>query len=361
MKIGIVSRTRCINYGANLQALALQETLKSLGFDAEYIDYNVVVPVKGPKKILSFGYDIVKRFLGYSKREQRTKDFWQHINFSDSVSDKSGLDRISEQYQLLLCGSDQIWNPRYFKTSNGLYLLDFGKENTKRASYASSFGIKKLPEWYSPIVTASLSRFETLSCRENEGINILDSLNLVANRHIDPTFLLTKEDWQKYYDNEPLIKGKYICCYVMPGATELNNYILRIADKMAKKAGEDCKVVVLGEKEYKGWLSNRKYMRTAGPSEFLNVVDHADYILTSSFHGTCFATIFRKQFNSVLDKRNPFNSRIEDLLRNLGLEKRIMYMDANCMSIDESVIDYGEAGNLIQREIESAKKYLSEL
>lgn len=359
IKIGIVSRTKCINYGANLQAIALQEILLRLGYEPEYIDYTVSVQVHGAKKILSFGYNIVKRFLGYATREKRTKRFWSEINFSQTISDKEEFKKICQEYDVLLCGSDQIWNPRYYRVSNGAYLFE-GIENIK-VSYASSFGVKKISGWYSEIVKRSLSAFKRVSCREDEGIHILRSLNINAVRNIDPTLLLTGDDWSTKFPPQKIIEGDYICCYVMPGADTLNKVIYRLAERYVSEIAPLCKIVVLGEKEYKGWFSKRINYRHAGPVEFLNIMKNAVFIFTSSFHGTCFSIIFRKNFHSVIEDNNQFNSRITNLLDTLNLQNRIIHSEKTESDHLFKDCDYRNIDKLLFKEKENSINYLKNI
>ncbi len=358
-RIGVVSRIHGINYGANLQALALQEAIKSIGHECTYINYVVGVPIQGlHRKILSLGYSVVRRFLGYSKRLSNTKLFSKNIKKSPILNNKNDLYKELDKYDVLMSGSDQIWNPRYYGSSHGLYFFEnvFGK---KKISYASSFGVTSIDKHYKDIVHNALSDYTDISCRESTGVKILERLGLRVSRHIDPTFLLTSSQWSRFFDKKPLIKEKYICCYVMSGADTLNNYIIKYAEKILRENPKYTRIVILGEKEYKGIFSKHIYYRTAGPTEFLNIMHNAEHILTSSFHGTCFSIIFNKNFNSVLSASNKFNSRISDLLELFNLQNRIIYSDSelNLSNIDSN-IDFDAVNTKIAQEREAAYLYL---
>ena len=223
--------------------------------------------------------------MGYKKRIKNTRKFTKNIKLTYPIKNKDKLYNELKNFDILLSGSDQIWNPRYYSTSEGLYLFENISEITK-ASYASSFGVISLDSKYQELIKQTLSNYDYLSCRENSGVKILNEIGLNSLRNIDPTFLLTIPQWKRFFTEEPIVRGKYICCYVMPGADKLNRFVIKVAEKILQETPGIERIVILGEKEYKGLFSRHIYYRTAGPSEFLNIIYNAERILTSSFHGT---------------------------------------------------------------------------
>ena len=360
IKIGIVSRIHGINYGANLQAIALQHALEKNNFLVEYINYKVDVPVVGLKLILSLAYKFIRIFLGYNKRKSRTIKFRnKYLSRTKTVKNYQELSEIETSFDILMSGSDQIWNPRYFWTSKGYYLLSFAN-NCNKISYGSSFGIKSLPKDVVDIYKTELSKFKKLSVREIDGKNILKQLGLNSTLVIDPTFLLTPKEWLEYFNPIPQYDFKYICCYVMPGASDLNKYIYTLAEHLCESSHKKYKIIVIGEKEYYGLFSkNRLHINNAGPQDFLNILYNADYILTSSFHGTCFSIIFRKSFYSILDPQNQFNIRIEDLLSSIKLNERIIYSESNLPSLEP--LNYSDKEPLIQERILLSYEFINEI
>ena len=357
-RIAIVSRTHSINYGANLQAAALQRCLQKEGVDACYVDFSVDIPTKGFRKILTWGYRVLRFFLGYPKRLKRTKAFRdRYVRFTKPITKAAELGSLEAEYDVFMSGSDQIWNPRYYENSKGLYLLTFVLDKPKVA-YGSSFGVEKISNSYKEIVRQSLSQYTRLSVREKKAQELLADCGITADYVIDPTFLLTKDEWlsmcgqvQKQYTR------KYICCYVMSGATELNRYILRQAEHLKNELGSDVDVLIIGEKEYKGLFSSCSYVRDAGPLEFLKIINGAQFVLTSSFHGTCFSIIFQKDFYSVLSKKNKFNSRIEDLLGSIQLSDRLRYKE-NAEETHWSAVDYSRVIPLLSRRIAESTDFI---
>lgn len=359
-KIGIVSRIHGVNYGASLQAVALQTVLSQHGAIVEYINRKVEIQLSAIHKIKSNVYGIVRLLLGFKKRLHNTLSFQdKYLNKSKIVNSQKEIESLVRTYDILLSGSDQIWNPRYLTLSDNFYLLPYYIEKA-HFSYASSFGVDTIPNELKNIYYKHLSVFKTISVRETTGQRILSEIGVSSRVDIDPTLLLREDEWLQFFKKEPIISGKYICCYVMNGASNLNNYIIKQAEIMQRLLGSATKIVILGEKEYKGWFSKHTYIPTAGPSEFLNILYNSCFVLTSSFHGTCFSVIFKKNFYSILAKKNILNSRIVDLLSQLKLDDRIIY-DNGCRQVKNDVINYHASDIILENMRTASLLYVKEI
>src|SRR5699024_3982219 len=206
-KIGIITLNGYINYGNRLQNYALQETLKKFNYKVEtiWIDNKkkkkdsvskTIKLVQNPKLILKKVYR--KFYLNplKVKRENRFRRFSDdYINETKySISENYLPKELLNEYKYYVTGSDQVWNPFYIKGSP-LYFLTFVPES-KRISYAASFGISDIPKDYIDNYTKWLSEMRSISVREKNGAEIVKTL---TDRNVpvvvDPTLLLTKEDW----------------------------------------------------------------------------------------------------------------------------------------------------------------------
>ena len=359
-RIGIVSRIHGVNYGANLQAVALQKILSEYEAYAEYINWNVEIPLKGIHKIKSKVYATLRLFFGFKQRLHNTSAFQcRYLKMSKPLTNQEELEALIKTYDVLLSGSDQIWNPRYLPLSEDFYLLPFHTEKL-RFSYASSFGVDTISKDLQSKYYKYLSRFKIVSVREISGQRILSNIGISSRVDIDPTLLLQENDWYSFFNRKSIISGDYICCYVMNGASELNDYIIKQAEAMQRLMNGKPKIVILGEKEYRGWFSKHIYIPMAGPSEFLNILYNSCFVLTSSFHGTCFSIIFKKNFYSILERKNKFNSRIVDLLNQLKLDDRILYKE-HSQDINNDEINYHRVyANLEQLRVKSLE-YIKEI
>ena len=250
MKAGIVTFSSAHNYGAVLQVYAMQEYLKSLGIEAHVINYrpkeidNVYKiynvkrkapkPIRGIKKV----YKILKVNLTERWRIEKRNNFEyfinQVLNTTKPYKTLKDIQNALLQYDILIAGSDQIWNTELTKGFKPAYFLEFGKKAARRISYAASLGSNSIDEKYVVFYKRYLQNFDFISVREEEMKGILKDLtDKPITRVIDPTLLLDK----KVYDalkQETKYKGKdYI--YVHYIGNDEKTY--EVADKLSMTLG----------------------------------------------------------------------------------------------------------------------------
>lgn len=355
MKIGILTFQQAINYGAVLQLYALQKIIQKLGTDPEVINYI------SPK--LENDYKIIRRNDGlrnllasifcakaFCERKRRFKVFEKkYLNLTNELYSKRDLSRICNKYDYLITGSDQVWN--YTITdADSTYMLDFVEESNKKISYAASFGVAQIPDklkvWYKNL----LQDFKAISVREKQGQAIINSLcNKEVSVVLDPTFLLTKEDWTKLNIGDTKNK-KYILVYCLRRSNLLNEF----AEKLKAKTGFE--IIVLNPRIRNIYDKSSAY--SSGPEEFIRLFMNAEYVLTNSFHGTAFSINFNKNFLVDLDINSTVNtnSRLLNILSLLGLEDRIIdNIDIEKMYQD---IDYSKVNTILDEERRKSINYL---
>lgn len=325
MKIGILTYHACFNYGACLQAYALQATVKKLGYNCEIIDYqsdilrNISdVFSKKPTDIR----EIIKNVTRLPYRKQlleRQKMFENFINnkleLSPRCHTEKDVEKQAEQYDCIICGSDQTWNldpsSRY---QNAVYFLNFPKHQ-RRISYATSFGqwVKKAPEHEDEFLPW-ISEYEALSMREQSGVEYLRSKGLECELVVDPTLLLEKENYDVLC-RERLINEPYILLFTWDGSKDAT----RIAKRIKHITNAKPIYIVAPPR---AMLSGVERKLNVGPCEFLSLVKNADYVVTNSFHGTVFSIIYKKKFVSVFS--GHVDTRRESLMKQLGLTDHLM-------------------------------------
>lgn len=320
MKLGIVTFHRAKNYGAVLQAYALNKATKNLGIDSEIIDYreNKVendysfFKNKNPKKIFK---DVLNYPLKINKWRKFDKFIEDNIDLSEKCKTQEELGKIGKKYNCFLTGSDQVFNLKMTGNDKN-YFLDFVIDNNKKNSYAASFGQKNIPEDKKDIYINMLSKFNNISIRENDAINIVkDLINREARIDVDPSFLLNKEQWSKMA-KEPKEKD-YILLFTM----QQNETIFKFAEDLSKKTG--CKIIFITD-GYKRRLK-AKHKKSVSPEEWIGYFLNAKYIITNSFHGLAFSINFNKEFFIELQKPPATgNSRLETLLDEYKLTDRLI-------------------------------------
>ncbi|MGN0526964.1 MAG: polysaccharide pyruvyl transferase family protein [Acutalibacteraceae bacterium] len=355
MKLGIVTYHRALNYGAVLQAFALQKYLKSMGIESDIIDYrsefieHFYKPIKA--NVLKNPKTFVREVAFAPNNKNKRKKFDAFINrylqLSEPIFSERELETLNDKYDGFISGSDQVWNLKWSGLDKAFF-LNFACDE-KKFSYAASFGFEKIPVGQEQIYRELLQRFQKLSVREKTGKQIIaDLLGRNSEVSLDPTLLLTKNDWESVA-KKPDDSG-YVLLYTLEKSEELNNYAKALAEK------NNTKVVYIAdaikrskEYSYRGFLS---------PAEFVGLFANAGFVVTNSFHGLMFSVIFEKPFCLKYQQTEGApNSRLIDFVNDFGLESRVMKTD----SIEESDTDYNSVKELISEKRADSKKYFESI
>ena len=339
------------NYGNRLQNYAVVNIFIKFGFKIETLVLNqrkghykyipralkmILLPIREKKKDK---FNVLKL-----KRKKRFKEF----NVKHGIIIKKlplwSASALRKQYKFFSVGSDQIWNPNIgygYMTE----FLSFAKQN-QRIAFAPSFGTESIPKNKVEIYREGLNGFEYISVREQSGADLVYRLTQKkAEVLLDPTMMLTADEWRKISKPTSFAKGKYILKYFLGSENKKN--IKRI-ETIAK--ANDCKVLELLNKSY-------PELYCSDPSEFIDLIDHAELICTDSFHACVFSILFDKPF-LVFDRDGNgagMGSRISTLLFTLGLERKM----PGC--VDEDNIfehDYTNAYRRLEKERKKALDFL---
>lgn len=333
MKIGVITIQKCGNYGADLQAYALGAKLRLMGHDAENIDYlfykhrrhqcgameKPVLPVSMVNRIKENLFPVIFSIKGIKNRtvsKERDKKFdqWfaENVKVGREYRSVKSLYDSPPQYDLYMVGSDQVWNPRLYSNIKP-YFLDFAPKVARCVSYSSSFGVGELSGTVFYRYKKWLKKFSHIGLREKSGERIVNAMALDAEvAHVlDPTLLLTAEEWAKVATKPDQIPANgYLLLYDLISSLET----VSLAKRWAAESG---------------WRIVRVADGAYGPGEFLWLFAHAEAVVTNSFHGTAFSIINHKPFYSVVPRGMANSGRIESLLIKLGLSDRIVDA-ANC-------------------------------
>lgn len=320
MKVGVVTVHRANNYGAVLQAYALQYVLNENGIDAMFVDY-VGDFLKHPFGIENFKkkgiMGEVLTFAGELSRLPRKKKFdkfrEEYLKCTESMK-KGELYKLERYFDLFIAGSDQIWN---YKITNldSVYLLDFVSNYNKKGSYAASFGLtqieKKYRNWYSKY----LKDIKYLNVREKSAIPMVKKYTgRYPNIVLDPTLLVEKHKWEKL-SIKPNVSGEYILSYQVGMDGRLIEYI--------KYLSEHTGLPVYSIPFPQGGYVKSHAILDAGPREWLGWIENAKYVITDSFHGMALSIVFEREFFVNISSRGKvLSSRLKDLMDILGIENR---------------------------------------
>lgn len=357
MKTITVTHQNAVNYGAALQAYALQKQLSKLGVDDKILDLEAAHPifngVKFNKHLPGNMYGNILNLLQIVQTKRRIKRFKEFVK--NNIKTTQHYRTIEEVFvnppvaDAYITGSDQTFNIHLGERSASF--LRFGSEKTKRISYAASMGRPVVEDKYIDEFVSAIKTYSFLSVRECCSADYITKISgLPCQANLDPTLLLSEEEWLKLASISKsclsVEREKYILVYQL-----LKNPILNDAVKKIKKE-TGLKVVVINPYAVCG-LKGNIIIRDAGPIEFLNLYKNAEIILTTSFHGTCFSIIFQKPFFSFI--RQSSEIRITNLLNILNLNDRII---TDSGKITSSEIVYNNVTGILEMERKKANEYL---
>lgn len=359
LKAGLVTFYHIHHYGALLQAAATQRAVEALGWECEIVDYYVnqdnrlFQPATSPGRAAADAHTAL-HFPALRQRQRRFEEFARRqlrITPRRFLSLEE-LRQSAPLYDVLISGSDQIWNPKIFPDGRFDPVFFGAFSDCRKIAYAPSFGIPRIPEEMEQELKDYLAGFSHLSVREEPGREITEQ---IAGRSaavvLDPTLLLTAEDWAAA-SSDAGISGEYILCYCVSKPGPLVPYVQRLAEKTGLP------VVQLCGARRKAYAKARLVL-DAGPAEFLRLFQNAAYVCTNSFHGTVFAVQFQRPFFSAVgpaELAEPERSRTFSLLRRLELSSRIVGK-GDTAALDAE-IDWTTASERLSRARQDSLSYL---
>lgn len=357
MKTVTVTHQNAINYGAVLQAYALQQQLCKLGIDDVLLDlkrsHKIFNKIEFNKHLPGNIYNNILNLLHIRQTKKRAKRFRDFVDNNIRTTRHYGtVEEVIESPPVAdayITGSDQTFNTYW--GVKPYFFLKFGSEETKRISYASSMGRLAVEEKYLDEFVSAIKNYSFLSVREKSAADYISKLCSVScSTNIDPSLLLSKEEWSRLVPNSRLTQrtrpDKYILVYPILYNPILNDAVQKL------KSETGLKVIVINPYS-RSYVKGGRNIRDAGPVEFLELFKNAEYILTTSFHGACFSVLFQKKFFSFV--RETGETRINNILNMLNLSDRII-TDLSQLTLDEVL--YDDVNKILQSERAKAGEYL---
>lgn len=362
-KIGQLTFHGSHNYGSVLQAYALSKELQLLGYKTEIINLRPHSQKSAYKIIRDSDKGIHKlfRYIIYPYLKKRFNNYEDFINNVLPITKKeySSTDQLLSEnfdYDIYICGGDQIWNPACQDFETAYYLQFLNDSNlAKKISYAPSLGKTEFDNDTLENIARWIQKFDYISVRESRGAQIIQKLtNKEVHTVCDPVILLDRTEWDKLAVN-PKYKKQYILVYFL----ENNHGNRDLIDYLHKVTGYD---VVIFNEYIRDFIKPYHKAYSASPEEFVGLFKNASFIYTNSFHGTAFATIFEKPFISAIAinqkvANNNNDSRKIDYLKKIGLEDRL-YTTGKPTEDFLFDIDYENARLKIQDFRNESMKYL---
>src|SRR5690554_3247677 len=357
-KIGLLTMPVKENYGGIIQIAALYSFLETNGY-APYLirkKYDESLSKRIFRCILShnplyFLYD----YKNLTKREKQSSKLKSFID--NFFVNKTALSFNKEQYiksvenmDAVIVGSDQVWRYKYVGKNYKYYFLDYLPPNTKKISYAASFGVDQWEGNQETVqnVEKLLAQFKAVSVREKTGVAICnDTFHYNKAVHVlDPTFLPEVSFYNKLIDKEKIQKKVRLFSYVLDNS----DFVKEVIAHTSKSLNLEVDTIK---------LTDYKFSTNPSIAEWLYHFREADFVITDSFHGTVFSILFNKQFVCIGNKKRGY-TRFESLLSLLNLNDRLIF-DYNVENINtllNNKINYDAVEFLKQKQIETSKEFL---
>lgn len=319
MKIGILTFHWAVNYGAVLQAYALQKYLELQGHSVDIIDYkplNEDISLKSilkyPRILASIVKHLPQRYALYKKDKVINEFRHNYLHLTQRCYSYNEVSTIVENYDVIVSGSDQVLNPHFAlhgeKAPTSTYFLTFDNVSQK-IGYAVSFGCENYPEEASKYVKQWISSFDKIGYRERSAAEIIHSLGYNKNVSLvpDPTILMGKDlfteiNFQLSDDEVP-----YTLLYLLHG------HKISFEELLPTK-----RIVDIGQLDVpmEGWIQR---------------IRDAKFVVTNSYHGMIMSILFHVPFVVLLEKGglSGMNDRFITLLEVIGLKNRIVYDESD--------------------------------
>lgn len=319
------------NYGASLQAYSLQQFLLENGHENEIIDYKPIYSrarynfwyVSPRYKFCSFKllwfpvclFLAPKRFKTINRKKSFDTFTRQYLRLTNGrYENYKHLEKADLKADAFIVGSDQVWNSDHINGRDPANYLAFASKGSRKISYAASFGMDHIKLGYEKMVYENLKTFDYITVRESHGLQILDDLGLKGEQVVDPTLLHDRDWWNKHCISK--VNDEYLLVYDFGCSTVIRD----ISQKIARARG--LKIYSINDFTTHDYADIN--INDAGPIEFISLIRGAKYFVSNSFHGTIFSLIFEIPFLVVKRTQGNVNSRMESLLKMVGINDRLV-------------------------------------
>ena len=350
VRIALYTIFRCTNYGAVLQAYALARTLRAICGDGNVDvinhrmdprDTHLLGKITNPntpwfqrwRNRRKFAARHYRPDLFESRRAKTIRIIADYIRPTEKLYTVPRELRGLPPYATVVVGSDQVWNPILNRDfGHNPYLGGTFPEAQDRVAYAASFGVSAIPEACREEYKATLSRFRTITVREESGAAICRNL-LPAQGDgplvvLDPTLLLTAEDWRGVLgDSSADVAGRSMAAYWVRTVTGED---IAALERLAEATGVPIRLMSAGPLPKLDFPDGVVPYVEADPFDFVRTISNAESVVTDSFHGLQFATLFRRPFLALGDIDGAMSnaSRLVDFCRRYGLSGGIQDIGA---------------------------------
>ena len=359
-KVELITLQNVPNYGSVLQCYATEQIIKKFGYEIETINYlpermtkiGMLKNIKEKSKRLhnSILLRTIARIIIFPSYLLRFKTF--QLFRKNNLNMTKKIYKVYEDFErnipyadIYCTGSDQVWNSDWNNEIDKALFLEFVPKGKKCIAYAASFGKEKLDNAEKEETKTMLTKYKYISTREKSGVEILNSLGLKGENVLDPTLLLTGEEWRKI-SSKRFLNEKYILVYNLNRNKKIDNY----AKKISSKTGY--KIKYLSYQLHEFYKKGKMYCNPK-VEDFIALIDNAECVVTDSFHAVAFSINLSTPFAIVYPKK--FSTRLQSILSILDLNDRVVKNDNT--EVINNMINYKEVQEILNKEREKSLQW----
>lgn len=360
-KAAIITFEFNYNYGAILQATALTKILEGRGYDTYIVNRgwsNLHTAGIGGVKHLNIK-SLAARIIGNTYTLKNLHNFKaKHWQLTVPIKSELHLDNLLNEFDVIVCGSDQIWNSACI-SSQGLYYYGVNSNPNKQnvIAYAPSFGHDRFEASDTVInkIGEQLRNFKAISVREIDGLKILQEVFGIENAKqvLDPTMLLESRDYLKMANGKLCRKKKTLAYYILDYSDENMDFI----NRFAKSKGIIPINIGLPQKIHgRGLVNHLKSLKYPSVESWIRHIAEAEFVITDSYHGSVFSIIFNKQFLTFGNSHRG-QSRFNSLFSTFDLTDWLIDIECN-PTFNYKLINYADISSILQAERRKSFEFL---
>ena len=367
--VSIITLHYINNYGSVLQSLATQVFFENMGFKAEIVD--IVRENYKFDALLESVRNNMKKRSKYVEKSKCLQNlliyFWkkqyarekclfdafrnQHLHLTKNYMNEQELLKCPPLADVYCTGSDQVWNWQYNDGLLSEYFLSYAPDDKLKIAYSASFGRTELTEDECKNIYPLLKKYKIITVRETSALTLLENMGISNARFVlDPTLMISKEEWHSLIPLHNLVKQEYVLLYQL----NRNKQMEEFSKDLAKK--HNVKLITISQSA-KAFLYGGKVKRYPSVNEFLSLINFAKFVVTDSFHGTAFSINFEKQLFVFYPPK--YSTRLSSILN---------YLDIGCRAIENNKndafsmapIDYSLVTSKLNEARSDMRSYISE-
>lgn len=345
MKISLITIHVGNNFGSVLQTIATCKLFEDLGYNVTVVNYrpdrvtfkNYIIGAFS--SVPKFVWRIIFLPIYFKNRHIYNSYLNKYCHLSKPIYSNQTFSELCPHADVYVTGSDQVWNSKHNQGIDNRYF--FAGVKGPKIALSSSIGRTDVDENEKALFYKFLSHYTAISVREESAVKLLESIGLSCTQLLDPTLLISKEEWGNYMSPR-IVKGRYVLLYL-----PYNIINKQIIIESAKKLAHDMDLKIVS---FSWTIKNESYadktIKFANPGDFLSLFYYADYVITNSFHGTAFSINLNKQF--YVFQPSEFSTRIDSILNLTHLKNRLLI---NVLGDDNlTLVEYDDVNAILESE-----------